>query len=385
MFSRQLLAALARGRKSVLLLGPRQVGKSTLVRQLGPDLSIDLADEEQFLAYASDPGLLRQRLDAVRPKTVFVDEVQRLPRLLNTVQSILDGPRPPRFLLTGSSARKLRRGRANLLPGRIHTYYLGPLTLDELGDDYDERPALETGCLPGIYAEPDAADRRKTLRSYASTYVREEIQAEALTRNVEGFARFLRAAAVGSGQFIDQTRLAKEAGVTRVTVQRYYEILEDTLLAHRIDAFAKSGRRRLIQHPRYFLFDVGVFNALVGNFQASGDRLGVLFEHLLVSQIVSAARAHDADIRLSTYRTEHGAEVDLIVELGRETWAIEAKASRTVGPSDTSGLRSFAELFDRPHHAVIAYMGEHRRTLNGVAVTPYRVLLRELSASMRAS
>jgi len=369
----------------VLLLGPRQVGKSTLIRQLAPDLSIDLADEQEFLSHAADPGLLAQRLAAARPSTVFIDEVQRLPRLLNTIQSMLDRPRPPRFLLTGSSARKLRRGRANLLPGRIHTHYLGPLTVDEIGDDFDEQRAFSAGTLPGIYSDPDRRERLKTLRSYASTYIREEIQAEALTRNVEGFVRFLRAVAIGSGQFVDQTRLAKEAAVTRATVQRYYEILEDTLLAHRLDAFAKSERRRLIQHPRYFLFDVGVYNALVGNFEVSGDRLGTVFEHFMVSQIAGMAQAFDVEIRLSTYRTEHGAEVDLIVELGPTVCAIEVKSSRQVGPSDTSGLRSFADFLGRPHRRWIAYLGDHPRKLNGVDVWPYRRVLDELAALFDAS
>jgi predicted AAA+ superfamily ATPase len=383
MYRRRLLATLLGEKKSVLLLGPRQVGKSTLIRELAPDLTINLADEREFLAHAAEPALLVQRIDATRPRTVFIDEIQRLPRMLNSIQSILDDrAAPPRFMLTGSSARKLRRGRANLLPGRIHTYRLGPLTAAELGPDFDERKALATGTLPGIYAEADERARKKTLRSYASTYVREEIQAEALTRSVEGFARFLHAAAIGSGRFIDQTRLGKEASVTRATVQRYYEILEDTLLAHRIDAFSKSERRRLVQHPRFFLFDVGVYNALVGNFQVSGDRVGNLLEHLVVSQIMATAYALDADIRVSSYRTEHGAEVDFIVESGGEIWAIEVKASRHVGPNDTSGLRSFAEYFGRPHRRILAYAGEHRRAIAGVEVLPHRQLLAELAAQM---
>lgn len=379
MFSRILLVAMRRDKKSSLLLGPRQVGKSTLMRALAPDLTINLASEGEFLAYASDPDLLAQRIEAAQPRSVLIDEVQRLPRLLNTVQAILDeGVRPPRFLLTGSSARKLRRGRANLLPGRIHTYRLGPLTVAELGDAYDEAKAFSTGMLPGIYADDDGRSRKKTLQSYASTYVREEIQAEALTRSVEGFARFLRAAAAGSGQFIDQTRLAKEALVPRVTLQRYYEILEDTLLAYRLDAFTRSERRRLVQHPRYFLFDVGVYNALVGSFDVSADRIGVVFEHFLLSQIMAVAQACDVEIRVSSYRTEHGAEVDFIVEAGSSILAIEAKAGKQVGPNDTRGLKSFAELVGRSHRSVIAYLGEHRRAMQGIEVVPYRLLLAEL-------
>jgi predicted AAA+ superfamily ATPase len=155
-------------------------------------------------------------------------------------------------------------------------------------------------------------------------------------------------------------------------VQRFYEILEDTLLAHRLDAFAKSERRRLVQHPRHFFFDVGVYNALVGNFEASDDRIGALFEHLLLSQIVATAQSRDVDLRVSTYRTEHGAEVDFIVEIGREVWAIEAKASRNVGPMDARGLRSFAEYFGKKHRTILAYRGDHARRMEGVDVLPWR-------------
>lgn len=386
MYPRRLAKLLGRGTKSFLLLGPRQVGKSTLVRQLAPALSINLANEQEFLAHASDPGLLEQRLASARPKTVFIDEVQRLPRTLNTIQSILDDrPRPPRFFLTGSSARKLRRGRANLLPGRVNTYSLGPLTLSEIGDDFDEQRLFATGALPGVYATRVELERKKTLRSYVSSYLREEVQAEALTRNVEGFARFLRVAAVDSGHFLDQNRLAREAAVPRATVQRFFEILEDTLLAHRFDAFAKSERRRLVQHPRYFFFDVGVYNALVGNFRVSGDRAGMVFEHLIASQVIAMAQASDVEVRVSSYRTEHGAEVDFIVEVGGETWAIEAKASRQVGAGDVSGLTSFASYFGPKHRSVILYLGTHARKIGGVDVLPYRRGLAELEQVLARS
>src|SRR3989338_1807469 len=187
MITRLIAPLLARSTKSCLLLGPRQTGKSTLIRSLAPALSLNLASEATFLEFARNPQELPQRLAAGRYRTVFIDEVQRLPALLNTIQAVLDEqPRPPTFYLTGSSARKLRRGRANLLPGRIHTYQLGPLVAAELGYALDTAPALSTRTLPGIWAAPEAQARRKTLRSYASTYLKEEIQAEALTRHIEG-------------------------------------------------------------------------------------------------------------------------------------------------------------------------------------------------------
>ena len=379
MIRRGLASLLKRSKKSILLLGPRQTGKSTLIRSLEPDLAINLADESMYLAFARNPDELRQRLAANRVNTVFIDEVQRLPSLLNTIQAIIDEGRPPiQFYLTGSSARKLRRGHANLLPGRIHTYQLGPLVTSELAYRLDTRQALETGTLPGIWTEPQAQERRKTLQSYAATYLKEEIQAEALTRNLEGFSRFLFVLAAEAGKFLDLSKLASAAGIPRQSAFRYFEILEDTLIVRRCDAFRKSERRRLIQSPRFFFFDTGVLNGLLNNFTASGDRVGALFEHLVFNQLIHGAAAKDLDLRISSYRTEHGAEVDFIIELKKEVIAIEAKASANIGPSDLRGLRSFAEYAGKKHRTCIAYLGSARKILDGVELLPWQLLLMDL-------
>jgi len=377
MLKRLLAEQIHRSKQSALILGPRQVGKSTLIRVLSPDISINLADEEIFLQYAGNPALLRQRIAKEKPKTVFIDEVQRLPRLLNSLQALIDEG-GLKFFLTGSSARKLRRGRANLLPGRLNTYQMGPLSLLELDAPFDEQRALSTGMLPGIYLDDDAKGRKKLLSSYASTYLREEVQAEALTRNIEGFARFLRFVATTSGLVTDQVKLAREALVSRSTIQRYLEILFDTLLAYQLDAFAKTERRRLVQHPKFYLFDVGVLNALLGSFDVSGDRTGTLLEHAFVTQLFATAAARDEDIRVSTYRTENGAEVDFIVEHARTTWAIELKASTQVASHDTRGLRSFADWHGKKHRAVIAYRGSTARQIDGIDVLPWPELIAEM-------
>lgn len=220
--------------KSILLLGPRQTGKSTLIKALNPDLTINLADESEFLLFTRNPDELKQRLASAPYKTVFIDEVQRLPGLLNTVQSILDNEdNAIQFYLTGSSARRLRRGRANLLPGRVLNYQLGPLVSAELKYALDTDRALATGSMPGIYTETNPKIRQKTLRTYASTYLKEEIQAEALARNLEGFSRFLYFAAIYSGRFLDLSKLASEAQIPRQSAVRYFEILEDTLIVNR--------------------------------------------------------------------------------------------------------------------------------------------------------
>lgn len=362
-----------------MLLGPRQAGKSTLIQSLGPDLTINLAHEPTFLEFARNPSELEQRLAGGAFPVIFIDEIQRLPSLLNTIQTLIDThPSRHRFLLTGSSARKLKRGNANLLPGRIHTYHLGPLSCAELDYQLHTLQALATGTLPGIYTEPASSDREKTLRSYGATYLKEEIQAEALTRNLEGFSRFLFLAAECSGQWLDLSKLASEAAVPRQSAIRYFEILEDTLIVHRCDAFSKSTRKRLVQHPKYYFFDTGVLNGLLANFTASADRKGVLFEHLFCNQLLAGAAAQDAELRISLYRTEHGAEVDFIVEKDREVWAIELKASPNVGASDLRGFTSFRQFYKKPFRACVAYMGTVRKRMDAVEIYPWQEMLRKM-------
>lgn len=382
MIARGLEPVLRRGRKSVLLLGPRQTGKSTLAGRLAPDVILDLAHEATYLEFARNPHELDERLAALRtsrPLVILVDEVQRLPSLLNTIQSVLDRPRNPfRFVLTGSSARKLRRGNANLLPGRIHTYQLGPLVASELDYAIDTQAALGEGTLPGVYLEHDRDAARKTLRSYAATYLKEEVQAEALTRNLEGFARFLHVAGAWSGTFLDLAKMSAAAQVPRQTTVRYFEILEDCLIAQRCEPFARSTRPRLVQHPRYFFFDVGVLNGLLGNFQASADRIGSLFEHLVYSQIVHSAAAADRDVRVSTFRTEHGAEVDFVLELDGVVHAIEVKASRTIAAADTRGLARFADYYGKRHHSWVFYLGSQPKVVGPARVVPWQQGLQEI-------
>ncbi len=376
MIDRSLTPLLAQSKKSIFLLGPRQTGKSTLFRQHQADLVIDLSREVEYLAFAQNPSELESRIAGSQPKLVFVDEVQRLPSLLNTIQHLIDYHPELRFLLTGSSARKLKRGQANLLPGRIHTFHIGPLSVAELGYQVDEKVALMTGTLPGIYTEDSERDREKTLTTYSATYLKEEIQAEALTRNVEGFARFLSIAAASVTEFLDMTKLASQAQISRQSASRYFEILEETLIVHRVDSFAKSVRKRLVQHPRYFFFDNGVLNGLLKNFTLSADRIGRLFDNLFFSQLMCSAQAKDLDIKVSAYRTSHGAEVDFIVELNREIWAIELKASQNVGAADLSGLKSFALYHQAAHRSCVAYMGSSKKTIDGVDVFPWQELLK---------
>lgn len=367
-FNRQIIEIIKKHKKSILLLGPRQTGKSTLVSSLKPDLTINLADEETYVAFLRDPGLLRKRIKA--HKQIFIDEVQRIPSLLNTVQALIDENKSLRFLLTGSSARKLRRGHANLLPGRVLTFDLGPLSMTEIAGVIDVETLLSFGALPGIAQEESSETAKKTLRSYASTYLREEVQAEALTRNLEGFSRFFDVVASRSGDLVDFTKFASQAAIERTSASRYFDILVDTLILQPVPAFAKSAKRRLIQHPKFYFFDVGVLNGALSNFSISADRRGNLFEHLCLQMLLSEAKGRDEEVRVSVYRTEAGSEVDFVLEKGDDVFAIEAKATRNLGAHDLRGLKSFTDFYGKHAKCMILYLGEHEMEIDGIPAYP---------------
>ena len=325
--------------KSILLLGPRQVGKSTLINSLKPDLSLNLADEEIFVSMTSDPAYLKNKILTESPKTIFIDEVQRFPRLLNSIQALIDEDKKLRFYITGSSARKLKRGRANLLPGRVFSYQLGPLSASELNYQVNTEQYLKFGGLPAAYLNSSPAFSKKLLKSYAGTYLKEEIQAEALVRNIDQFSRFLQNTVLVSGQFVDFSKMSRQAKVSRLAVPRFFEILEDSLLGERLypepNLIEKAD---LIKHPKFYLFDNGVYNALQNNFELSPDRMGVLSEHLIINQIRHSAWASDQDVDLNTFRTRGGLEVDLIVKIAKKQFAIEIKSSDHLGTNDVSPL-----------------------------------------------
>lgn len=376
---RQLQKTLKESSKSILLLGPRQTGKSTMMKQLNPDLEINLADQAQFTRFLADPGLLRRTVGS--KKTILIDEIQRIPSLLNTTQALIDEDKSRQFLLTGSSARKLRRGNANLLPGRVHAYSLGPLTPLELGREFDLLKACRRGLLPDPYLDPGEKSWQKTLRTYAATYLKEEIQAESLTRNLEGFSRFFNVAAAWSGDFVDFTKLSSLAEIERTSAKRYFEILLDTLVIHRLEAFSKSEKVRLIQHPRFYFFDVGVLNGIMGDFETPDDRMGRLFEHLVIQCIISTAQSFDKDIRTSVFKTQTGREVDLILEDGKNLFAIEIKSTKKVNKADFNGLVAFKNYYGKRHRALVISQDPSRQEFEHGLAIPLMALWKELGWS----
>lgn len=362
-------------RRSALLLGPRQTGKSTLVSAALPkaSLTIDLLRHDEFLKYSKNPSLLGREVEEQARrgiKAVFIDEVQKVPALLDEVHRLIE-KLGVRFVLTGSSARKLRRGAANLLGGRAVRLSMHPLTAAEMGAAFDLDRTLRFGSLPPVAAgSPENA--RSLLRGYADTYLREEVQAESIVRNLGGFARFLDVAAARSGEILNASAVARDAGLATRTVQEYFQILEDTLIGYRLEAWRRSIRSRLVAHPRFLLFDAGVTNALNHRLGASIDssQRGRLFEQWLVLECRRHIDYAQSEARLYFWRSNHGAEVDLLVERhGRLLAAVEARTARQIGGKDVSGLRAFAdENPDVPRYVVTPEALPHRRD-DGILVT----------------
>lgn len=383
MYERVLRRHLLSSPRSALVIGPRQVGKSVLLGSLQPEMIVNLAEPAAFREYAARPERLERELAGAgrSVKTVFLDEVQRVPALLDAIQAILDrDPRRVRFLLSGSSARKLRRGHANLLPGRVHLHYLSPLLACELGSDFDPDRALAHGTLPGIYSEADPEVRAADLRSYADVYLREEVQAEALVRNIGGYARLLDLVASMSGKVLNLNALCSDASLSYETARRYFEVLEDTLLVFTVPAWSGSDRASMIQHPKVYLFDIGVRNALLRRplDRPLADERGLLLEHLVACELHRRLGSIWPEARLFHYRTRSGAEVDFVIEVGRELWAIEVKASTRVDVPDTPGFRSLAERSRWLRRRIVVFMGTRRQVSANVEVLPLDRFLDEL-------
>ena len=370
-YKREISKTIEDTRSSILLIGPRQTGKSTLIKNLNPDLTINLSQENVFLRFSSQPDLLEQIISQEKPKTIFIDEIQRLPSLLNTIQAIIDANyKKFKFYLTGSSARKLKRGSANLLPGRVISLQMSPLTLEEIQYKYHIDHLLSFGLLPGIFIEKNIKEKSLLLSSYGATYLKEEIQAEALTKNIEGFSRFLFAIAAKNGEFLDFSKLGSQASINQKTATRFFEILEDSLLVFRLNSYSKNSFRRLVQHPKFYFFDTGVLNSLLGSYKVSAERKGLLFETLVISSIRNLLLSKAAQFQMSTYRTTAGGEVDLILNTNDIEMAIEIKASSNIGKSDLTGLKSFSEVSQEKPIKIIIYMGEYSRKIDDVAILP---------------
>jgi predicted AAA+ superfamily ATPase len=324
--------------RSLFLFGARQTGKSTLVHRRFPDaVFFDLLEADTFRELSARPEYMRQTLPP-GTRLVVIDEVQKLPSLLDEVHLMIEREKDLRFVLTGSSARKLKRGAANLLAGRAWVARLHPLVSAEVGPGR-LLEQLERGSLPAVL---DSERPREDLRAYVGTYLQEEIRAEALTRSIENFSRFLTVAATCNGEQLNYTSVGGDAGVPPRTVREYFQILEDTLIGYQLPAYRKTVKRKPVATSKFFFFDVGVANTLLKRSEVvpGSENFGKALEHLVFLEIRARLDYSRADLPLSYWRSQSGFEVVFLVG---DRVAIEVKGSPRVTARDQGGLRALAE------------------------------------------
>ena len=385
----KLRASLKAGR-SVILFGPRQTGKTTLIKALCAEMPLCMEYPLQLPSVRAkieaDPESLRREIEAAcgrgRP-VVFIDEIQKVPAVMDVLQYLLDEKKAV-LIATGSSARKMRQTQANWLPGRVMIERLHPLTWKESGlivagdlNGTALKSRLLFGGLPGILSEK--ADLRvESLRSYSDLYLEEEIRREAVVRSLPPFAKFLRLAALESGTSPNFSKMAGEVGVSHTSIRDYFQILEDSLIIHRLEAFGKS-RSNIVHKSKYYFFDLGVRNAASGVGHDPGLlvlQMGLLFEHLIILEAVAASK----DCRFSYWRNKKGEEVDLVVEKSAKRLAIEIKATAKPRESDFSGLVSFRRDEKSDAAYLVCQVERPQKFPHGTAV-PWQMLGEILSLS----
>jgi len=356
--------------KSHFLFGPRQTGKTFLARRMLKNARFyDLLDSSTYLALSQNPGRIAEEVSSL-DRIVVIDEIQRIPGLLNEVHRLIE-ERGIRFLLTGSSTRKLRRGGVNLLGGRTRTRHLHPLTYRELKGGFDLNRVIESGLLPSIYFSGNpGAD----LKAYAGTYLQQEIVAEGAARNIPAFSRFLGVAAFCNATIVNFTNVANDAQVARTTVYEYFDILKDTLLLHELPAWRQSKKRKPIASSKYYFFDVGILATLQGReFRPRTPEFGEAFETYLMHELI-CYRDYVSEEPLSYWRSTSGFEVDFII--GDHT-AIEVKAKQNLSPVDLKSLNALSEEKKLKRYVCVS-MEPRRRRIGDVIVLPYKEFLEEL-------
>jgi predicted AAA+ superfamily ATPase len=362
--------------KSFFLLGPRGTGKSMWTRHQFPDaVTIDLLEADQYTSLLAAPGRLEDRIPPAHRDWVVIDEIQKVPALLDEVHRLIE-KRRIRFALTGSSARKLRRRGVNLLAGRALPLTMHPLTRKELGDAFDLKRSLSHGQLPGAYVE---ADPRAFLRAYVTMYLREEILQEGLTRNLGAFTRFLESISFSQASVLNVSSVARDCAVERKVVEDYVSILEDLLIAVRVPAFQRRAKRRVTTHPKFFFFDTGVYRAIRprGPLDSPEEIDGPALETLLMQELRAHIAYGSLAYDLYHWRTHGGLEVDLVLYGERGLHAFEVKRAARLREEDYAGLRAFSTDYPSAR-CTLVYSGTKRFTEGAIEVIPLATLLAEL-------
>jgi len=365
-------------RQSAFLWGPRKTGKSTYLKERFPhSLVYDFLQTDFFLEFSKQPSLLRERLLAkgndVLNYPVILDEVQKVPQILDEVHWLIEN-KGLRFILCGSSARKLKRGKANLLGGRAWRYEMFPLVTAEL-ENLNLLRVLNRGMIPNHYLQESY---KKALRAYAQDYLKEEVFDEGLTRNIPAFSRFFDAMGYSHGELTNYSNIARECGVDSKTVKEYYQILVDTLLGTRIEPFKRRQNRQvIIRAAKFYLFDVGVAGAITRRHieEEKGELFGKAFEHFILMEIAAHNSYNELDYEINFWRTKSGLEVDFV--LGGGEVAIEVKGTTHVKKRDLRPLTAFIEEYS-PRKALVVCNEREERVHGRIRIIPYRNFLRDL-------
>jgi predicted AAA+ superfamily ATPase len=369
--------------QSFFLFGPRGTGKSTWLKHHHPEaLLLDLLDPEVFRAYSAKPERLREVVEAQGlGTTIIVDEIQKLPQLLDVVHLLMESREGLRFILTGSSARKLKRSGVDLLAGRALVRTLHPFMASELGKGFSLKDALAVGLIPLVV---DSSNPEETIRSYAAVYLKEEVQTEGLVRSIGGFSRFLESISFSHGAVLNISDVARDCQVERKTAEGYVSILEDLLLAFRIPVFSRRAKRTLSSHPKFFYFDSGVFRSVRprGPLDSPQEIEGAALEGL-VAQHLRAWIAYSGDqSTLFFWHTKSGSEVDFVV-YGKDVFcALEVKNTAKINPKMLQGLLAFKE--DYPEAQILfLYRGRERLKIKEVLCLPVQEFLLNLEPEKR--
>lgn len=363
-------------RRSFFLFGPRGTGKTTwLKRHLPRAVFVNLLQSEFYNRLSANPGYLRELIPPDHADWVVIDEVQRIPELLNEVHELIQARRLD-FILTGSSARTLRRKGVNLLAGRALTYRMHPLTVVEQGDAFNLRDSIQFGHLPARFSESDPA---RYLKDYVQTYLREEVMQESLTRNIGHFAHFLEVASFSQGATINISAVAREAHIDRSVAENYFSILEDLLIAVHLPVFSRKAKRKLISQKKFYFFDAGVVRAIrpVGPLDSDAEIDGPALETLVLQELRAVNDYHDLGYRIFFWRTRNNLEVDFVLYGPRGLLAIEIKRSTHIQPRDTRALREFRKDYP-PAECFVFFGGSTPLYMDGVTALPIEHALRNL-------
>ena len=347
-------------KNSFFLFGARGTGKSYwLKKQLKDSILFNLLEPETRVELSTKPSLLEQQIPPKYKGWIVIDEIQKAPILLDLVHKLIE-EKNHKFILTSSSAHKLKKLGTNLLAGRAHTYHMYPLTFQELKKDFKLSNALNFGMLPKIY-DDEISQAKKYLGSYTKTYLYEEVMQEGLSRNLEAFSRFLEAASFSQANVLNTSSVARDVGINARTISNYFDLLEDMLLSYRLSVFTKRAKRKLVAHPKFYFFDVGIYQSIrpKGLIDSREEIEGHALETLILQELVALNNYYELGYKIQYWRTENGHEIDFILYGPKDFIAIEIKRSTSVSSYDIKSLKLFLEDYPEAK-AYIIYGGKKK-------------------------